>query len=86
MNTIPSELIAVPGFHGYFWHPQEEVLYSLKITGQLRPLKKSKSYWYGYNHFPEGFNVSRNGKSKRLELDQLRRLTPSSYKVPYANR
>lgn len=86
MNTIPEELIAVPGFHGYFWHPKEDALYTLKIGGVLRPLTRSKAAWYGYHHFPAGYNVSRNGKRKRLEIDRLRALSPQPYKVPYAGR
>jgi hypothetical protein len=83
VNTLPSELIAVPGYHGYFWHPQEEVVYSLKMGGTLRPLKLAHAVRYAHYFFPTGFNVCRDGRRRRLDLDWLRKLRPHPYKVPY---
>jgi hypothetical protein len=64
MNTIPEELIAIPNWHGYFWHPTEQVVYSLKITGQLRKLKKTTPFTYNNYHYGAGFRLSYNGKSR----------------------
>lgn len=84
MNTIPEELIAVPGWHGYFWHPTERVVYSLKIGGVLRKLSKSPNWRYNNQFFPAGFNLCQNGKRRRFAMDELNSLKPTSYKVPYA--
>jgi hypothetical protein len=84
MNTLPSELIAVPKFHGYFWNPTQQVLYSIKVGGFLRPLALSQPFYIkpGYR-LETGFSVSRNGKKRRLSLEYLRTLLPNDYQVPY---
>jgi hypothetical protein len=79
VNTIPSELIAVPNYHGYYWHPGEGVVYSMKVDGILKPLKKKKAF----GEHPSGYPLSRKGKSSTKPLEFFRRLTPQDYKVPY---
>lgn len=85
MNTLPSELIAVPGYHGYFWHPTEKILYSIKVDGVLKPLKFNPSYSNNRLgvHVEAGFAVSRKGRRKRLTLFELKKLIPHNYQVPY---
>ena len=63
MNKLPDELIAVPRYHGYFWNPKEQVLYSIKVGGVLRALTLSYSFYIrGHHRVESGFSVSRNGK------------------------
>lgn len=83
-NTIPDELIAVPGYDGYFWHPEEKVLYSLKIGGVLNALAKQRAVTLRYNYFPAGYNIRHKGRSKRLPFEFLTKLKPAPYEVPYA--
>lgn len=83
MNTIPSELIAIPRAHGYFWHPTEEVVYSLKVSGILRALKKQPARTWNHTFYPEGFTLSRNGRRFRFSIGDLRRILPHPYQVPY---
>lgn len=85
-NTIPSELIQVPNYDVYFWHPIEEQLYSIKVTGTLRPIKFSRErYVGGIGTIRAGFAVSRKGRKSILSKEGLRKLSPHKYEVPYEN-
>jgi len=86
MNTLPSELIALPSYHGYFWHPTKLQLYSLKVTGTLKPLTRKKSGYYQGVYFPSGYYVSKGGRRRFFSIDDLKRLTKHDYQVPYETR
>lgn len=81
-NIIPDHFIAVPKYHGYFWDPQTEKLYSLKVTGTLTPLAFQKEVNLGFNFYPAGFRVSVGGRKRVLPLTFLRKLTRHEYEVP----
>lgn len=84
MNTIPSELIAVPGYHGYFWHPTEQVVYSIKVDGILKPLAKTRGWSHPkFGWLAPGFQLSRRGRKRHVSIDFLKKLTPTDYQVPY---
>jgi hypothetical protein len=87
VNTIPGELIAVPKWHGYFWHPTEKIVYSLKVGGVLKPLKFHPAYRNDRLGIcvPAGFQFSKRGKKFRMAITILRELKPYDYKVPYAH-
>ena len=85
MNLIPEELIALPGFHGYFWNPDENQLYSAKY-GKLKTLKRRahlgsirKRYSLGWGYF-----VSDEGRRRFICETYLKGLTKRTYVVPYA--
>lgn len=84
MNTLPSELIAVPKWHGYFWHPTEQIVYSLKVGGVLRPLTFHKAY-RGKVCIPAGFNFCKGNRRYRMAITILRDLKPQDYQVPYVH-
>ncbi|WEM34430.1 hypothetical protein [Xanthomonas phage X1] len=88
MNTIPTELIAVPNYDGYFWHPGEEQLYSLKVTGTLKPMKYHGARYVPklYRQIPASYSVSRAGKKSILTKETLRKITQQKYEVPYESR
>ena len=87
MNTIPHELIAIPDFHGYFYHPKERVVYSLKVTGKLKPLAFSKGHYVkGHGFFESGYNLSRKGRKYRFSREQLDKIIRKDYQVPYEAR
>ena len=46
MVTLPKDFVAIK-FPGYFWNIKEQRLYSMKVTGVLRPLAGP----YTPNHF-----------------------------------
>lgn len=78
MITFPAEYVATK-YPGYFWNTNTDKLYSIKVTGALRPLAfAKKSYWV-----PEaGYQVSVNGKKRMLKLSYLRTLSPSPTVFP----
>ncbi len=83
MITFPPEFVATK-YPGYFWNTKTDKLYSIKVTGCLRPLTfKKESYWTPNT----GYAVSVNGKKRFLRLDYLRKLTPSAQVMPmYSNQ
>jgi hypothetical protein len=66
MIRIPDGFAAVKGFPGYFWHLSEEKLYSMKIDGILKPLKKQRGFNRGWQPIPPHYAVSKNGRRKIL--------------------
>lgn len=79
MITFPKQFVATK-YPGYYWNTEEEKLYSIKVTGMLRPLKfNTPSRW---NHGLANYKVSVNGRHRYLYLDYLKKLTPKREKVP----
>ena len=77
--TLPKEFVATK-YPGYFWNIKDEKLYSIKVTGMLRPLAFQKPN--RYNHYIEGYKVSVNGQKRVLFLDYLKKLTPKRQQIP----
>ena len=73
MVTLPKEFV-MTRFPGYFWNTNNHKLYSIKVTGELRPLTFNKGgTFYGVTHMP-GYQISVNGQKRRLTLDYLKTL------------
>lgn len=73
MIKFPPQFVATK-FPGYFWNVVDQHLYSIKVTGMLRPLAFQKPNQY--NHFSAGYKVSVNGRKRYLDLDYLKTLQP----------
>ena len=73
MITLPINMTATK-YPGYFWDVIEQRLYSLKVTGVLRPIKLTQPNNFNKLHEP-GYRVSVNGKPKMLMLSSLLTLT-----------
>lgn len=71
MVTLPKEFVATK-FPGYFWHTVEQKLYTLKVTGVLRPLKKQPPN--RYNHYKDMYAVSHKGQRRGLLVEKLKQL------------
>lgn len=78
MVTLPEEFIAIKDYPGYFWHFTEKKLYSIKVSGMLKPLYYNK----GYEHLPPGYQVSKDGKPHYLVKEILMSLKPTNSVVP----
>lgn len=86
-NTIPTDLIAVPKYDGYFWCPTDKTVYSLKVTGTLTPLAFQRGRHIPGGHYAEaGFAISIGGRKRRLTMDYLNKLSPTTYQVPIRRR
>ena len=83
MIVFPPEFVKTR-FPGYFFNVDTKVLYSIKGTGELRPLKKHSGF-RGYHRFLHryvdvlpGYVISVNGCKRRVTdkyLDSLIRTT-----------
>ena len=73
MVTLPKEFVATK-YPGYFFNITDERLYSVKVTGMLKPL--AKVYPNQFNHFRAGFSVSIRGQKRVLEMSYLKTLKP----------
>ena len=71
MVTLPMQFIQLPRFPGYYWNTQTDSLWSCKVNGVLKPLKKHKGFTgYGLNIAP-GYRVSIDGHQKSLDHHKL---------------
>lgn len=75
MIVFPPEFVKVPDCPGYFWNRKEQVLYTIKVTGILRPMKKQKAfrgYVYGRTvDKPAGYQISEDGQRGFLSHQRL---------------
>lgn len=79
MVTLPADFVATK-YSGYFWHLKEKKLYSIKVDGILRPLKKYlPNQW---NHFNDEYRVSVKGRRRSLHMDYLNKLVPADSVIP----
>ena len=84
MITFPDGFVATR-FPGYFWNTTDEKLYTMKVTGVLRPMRISYPP-PPYEHGHESYRVSVNGVRRRLTTAQIKRTLPrGTGTVPVAN-
>ncbi len=77
MVTLPKEFVATR-YPGYFWNVAEQKLYTLKVTGELKPMAFFKGgTWYGVRHDP-GYKLSVNGVRRKYTMDYLTSLTATN--------
>jgi hypothetical protein len=72
MVTLPKDFVATK-HDGYFWNLKEQKLYSIKVSGFLRPLAGPRKP-NPFNHYIEGYQVSVNGRRRILALETLQKL------------
>ena len=70
MVTLPKDFVATR-YPGYFWNVREKKLYTIKVTGELRPMAFNKGgCWYG-QVFEPGYQISVNGQKRKLTMRYL---------------
>ncbi len=83
MVTLPKEFVAVK-YPGYFWNINDNQLYSVKITGMLKPLVKTY-LWHSrgkdWRNIP-GYNISVKGRKRFLAIEDLIKLSPTKSVFP----
>jgi hypothetical protein len=80
MITFPPEFTALK-YPGYFWNTKDQQLYSIKVSGILRPLKFQRANQY--NHGVAGYQISVNGRKKHIPVDLLKKCKkPSDSVIP----
>jgi hypothetical protein len=81
MVTLPEEFVQTK-YPGYFWNLTDKRLYSLKVTGELKPMAYSKGgYFYGRD-IPPGYKISVNGHRRLFTLEYLTTLTQTGGVIP----
>ena len=79
MVVLPKEIIETK-YPGYFFNIDNEMLYSVKVVGMLKPL--GKCFPNVHNHFRTGWKVSVKGERRWLDLSYLQRLKAAHLKTP----
>lgn len=70
MVTLPTEFVATR-YPGYFWNVKEKKLYSLKVTGELRPMAFHRGgRFFGVTVEP-GYQISVNGRKRKYTMQYL---------------
>lgn len=92
MIYFPATLTPVPFCPGYFWDVESHKLYSIKVGGVLRELKR-KQLWAGVAHYyprrhsgEQYYSVSNKGRPRALFVEDLKRLELVHYDMPVINR
>jgi len=84
MVILPVGFTAIE-YPGYFWNIKAKALYSIKVSGVLKELKRYKPN--GFNHMNEDFYVvSVNGKRKVLSLSYLENLVIEDSEIEVVSR
>ena len=73
MVVLPSEFVATR-YPGYFWNTDDKKLYSIKVTGELKPLKFCPGGQYGRHTFTSGYRISHRGEKRTMSMDYLSKL------------
>ena len=70
MVTLPNDFVATR-YPGYFWNVVEKKLYSLKVTGELRPMTFHRGgTFYGIEVEP-GYRISVKGVRRKYTMEYL---------------
>jgi hypothetical protein len=77
MVTLPKDFVATR-YPGYFWNVVERKLYSLKVTGELRPMAFHKGGNFGWVRVEPGYQISVNGRKRRFTMGYLESLTATN--------
>lgn len=76
MVVLPPDFVKTK-YPGYFWHTVEKKLYTIKVSGELRPIK----YFYGGTFYgkvwPAGYRISVKGERRLYTLEYLNSLQPT---------
>jgi hypothetical protein len=77
MVTLPKDFVATR-YPGYFWNVEEKRLYSVKVTGELRPMTLQRGGTF-YGHVIEpGYQISVGGCKRRYTMKYLASLKPTN--------
>lgn len=84
MITFPDGFVATK-FPGYFWNTTDEKLYTMKVTGVLRAMRRCDPAPYEVDGQPS-YRISVQGIRQRLTISQIKRtLQRDANVVPVAN-
>ena len=70
MVTLPKDFVATK-YPGYFWNTVEKKLYTIKVTGELRPMTFQKGGNFGWVRVAPGYKISVKGQKRTLTMEYL---------------
>lgn len=70
MVTLPKDFVATR-YPGYFWNVVEQKLYTIKVTGELRPMAFQKGGNFGWLRVEPGYKISVNGQKRTYSMKYL---------------
>lgn len=70
MVVLPSDFVATR-YPGYFWNIVEKKLYSIKVTGELKPIKFNRGGSFGHVTIMPGYPVSHKGERRKYTMEYL---------------
>lgn len=73
MVTLPVDFVATR-YPGYFWNVKEKKLYSIKVTGELKPMSFNKGGRFYGRVIEPGYKISVNGTRRKYTLNYLNSL------------
>ncbi len=77
MVTLPKDFVATR-YPGYFWNVAEKKLYTLKVTGELKPMAFFKGGIFYGQRFDPGYKLSVNGQRRKYTMEYLESLTATN--------
>jgi len=86
MVCLPPQYVATK-YPGYFWNVEDQKLYSLKISGVLKPLIRYYpnrwNHWWKYEGGKKGgYKISHKGSRRVMMVHTLEKLTTSNNFIP----
>ena len=70
MVVLPKDFVATR-YPGYFWNLTEKKLYSLKVTGELRPMAFNRGGRFYGRVIEPGYQISVNGRKRKFTMEYL---------------
>ena len=70
MVTLPKDFV-MTRYPGYFWNVAEKKLYSIKVTGELKPLSFFRGGTFYVRTFDPVYKISQQGVKRFLPLTYL---------------
>lgn len=82
MIIFPKSFVKIK-YPGYFWDTDEHILYSIKVTGVMKPMKLQKGFRGvvngAYIEIPDGYQLSHQGRRRYVTLEYLKALKVQPY-------
>lgn len=75
MVVLPKNFV-MTRYPGYFWNVVEKKLYSIKGSGELKPIKFNKGGFFNGHSIEPGYQISVDGTRRRYTMDYLNSLKP----------
>ena len=75
MVVLPKEFVATR-YPGYFWNTTTKQLFSIKVTGELKPLAFCKGGTFNGHIVKPGYRVSHKGEKRTFPMEYLNTLKP----------